>query len=92
MDLPILRSLQRIVLSSNGLASIPFPGKPTLHLAGIRHLALSFNHLKSWIDIDALAAWCPNLESLMLGGNPLAVGMFPPPPWVSWVYTVPLMR
>ena len=63
-------------MSSNGLASIPFPDKPTLQLVGIRHLALSFNRLESWHDIDALVSWCPNLESLMLGGNPLAIGTF----------------
>ena len=85
----ILLRLQRLLLSSNGLASIPFPDKPTLQLVGISHLALSFNRLQLWHDIDALAAWCPNLESLMLGGNPLAVGTFFPLPWV---YTVPLIR
>lgn len=81
--------LQKLVLSSNRLASIPFPDKPTLQLVGIKHLALSSNYLESWHDIDALASWCPNLESLMLGGNPLAIGTFFPLPRV---YTVPLIR
>ncbi|KAK2466834.1 hypothetical protein APHAL10511_001092 [Amanita phalloides] len=66
-------SLHRIVLSYNCLESIPFPDVPTLPLVGIKHLALSFNQLRSWHDVDALTSWCPNLETLTLGGNPLAV-------------------
>ncbi|KAI1794651.1 hypothetical protein LXA43DRAFT_995970 [Ganoderma leucocontextum] len=79
-----LPGLRRLVLTSNlfshispratdaadpttgpsGLAS-PFP------LRGLKHLALAFNRLASWRDIDTLQRWCPELESLTLAGNPL---------------------
>ncbi|KAI0636670.1 hypothetical protein C8Q77DRAFT_1050282 [Trametes polyzona] len=37
----------------------------------LRHLALAFNRIASWSDIDALPHWCPQLESLTLAGNPI---------------------
>ncbi|KAI0672908.1 hypothetical protein C8Q78DRAFT_1187012 [Trametes maxima] len=37
----------------------------------LRHIALAFNHIASWRDVDALPLWCPALESLTLSGNPL---------------------
>ncbi|KIL69842.1 hypothetical protein M378DRAFT_1050127 [Amanita muscaria Koide BX008] len=64
-------SLQRIVLTYTGLKLIPFP-TGSRYPVGVKHLALSANKLKEWSDIDALASWCTNLESLNLGGNPLA--------------------
>ncbi|KAJ7481176.1 hypothetical protein B0H11DRAFT_2157842 [Mycena galericulata] len=61
--------LERIVLTSNKIANIPAP--PIGHTLGVKHLSLSFNHLESWSDIDALSAWCPALNTLTLIGNPL---------------------
>ena len=40
-------------------------------LYSLKHISLSFNELKAWNDIDALSFWCPALETLTLGGNPL---------------------
>ncbi|KAJ6618857.1 hypothetical protein B0H10DRAFT_2217348 [Mycena sp. CBHHK59/15] len=62
-------SLDRLVLTSNKIDKITAP------LAGqclrVKHLSLSFNRLESWNDIDALAAWCPTLDTLTLIGNPV---------------------
>ncbi|KAF8636511.1 hypothetical protein AX17_003325 [Amanita inopinata Kibby_2008] len=68
-------SLRRVLVTTNRIDFIPFPIVPQQQIPGIKQLALSFNRLKSWRDIDAIASWCPNLETLMLGGNPLAVEM-----------------
>lgn len=46
----------------------------------LTHLALAFNRLTDWHDIDMLARWCPRLESLTLAGNLLVEGMCIPPP------------
>ncbi|KAF8623561.1 hypothetical protein AX15_006331 [Amanita polypyramis BW_CC] len=66
-------SLERIVLTSNGLETIP--SLTVSKLVCVKHLALSFNRLRSWRDIDALASWCPSLETLTIAGNPLAIEM-----------------
>ncbi|KAI0647367.1 hypothetical protein C8Q79DRAFT_908297 [Trametes meyenii] len=84
--LHILPTLRRLVLTSNRVAYIPAPPLPTptqggadnpaaqagsSPVRGLRHIALAFNHLASWHDVDALPLWCPALESLTLTGNPL---------------------
>lgn len=62
------------MLTSNEFETIPFPEPGQQQLDGLKHLSLSSNRLKSWADIDALAAWCPALETLSLTENPLFVG------------------
>lgn len=69
-------SLQRLLLSSNGIAQIPCPAEGQSEiLQGLRHLALPSNLLCSWNDIDALSRWCPGLKTLALGLNPFVVGL-----------------
>ncbi|KXN92190.1 Tubulin-specific chaperone E [Leucoagaricus sp. SymC.cos] len=62
--------LARVILANNQITSIPFPA-PEQGLTELKHLSLSFNRLKLWSDIHALAAWAPSLESLTLVGNPI---------------------
>ncbi|KAL0946805.1 hypothetical protein HGRIS_012976 [Hohenbuehelia grisea] len=64
-------SLQRLILGSNEINSIPPPDNSKLVLTGLQHLTLRDNRLQAWKDVDALACWCPELQSLALGGNPL---------------------
>ncbi|TBU35667.1 hypothetical protein BD311DRAFT_707861 [Dichomitus squalens] len=78
-------ALQRLILTSNHFSQVHPPplapeGDVTAEtssaaqpspLAGLKHLALAFNGLASWRDIDTLPRWCPELESLSLAGNPL---------------------
>ncbi|TFK94748.1 RNI-like protein [Polyporus arcularius HHB13444] len=77
-----LSRLQRLILTSNSISKIDPPrinedaakdreaaSPPTLR--GIKHLALAFNRIATWYDIDMLQHWCPELESLTLAGNPL---------------------
>ncbi|KAJ3571055.1 hypothetical protein NP233_g3995 [Leucocoprinus birnbaumii] len=62
--------LGRVILANNQIKSIPSP----VHQQGLlrlKHLSLSFNRLKLWSDIYALAVWAPLLESLTLIGNPI---------------------
>lgn len=67
-------SLERLILSGNGIRTIPpFSSAPS-PLQGIKSLSLSRNDLEQWRCIDALHAWCPNLESLRMIGNPLTEG------------------
>ncbi|KAI0723930.1 hypothetical protein C8T65DRAFT_734439 [Cerioporus squamosus] len=77
-----LSGLQRLILTSNAVAKIePLPlnegaseREETVSLSplrGIKHLALAFNRIATWYDIDMLQHWCPELESLTLAGNPL---------------------
>ncbi|EIW60185.1 uncharacterized protein TRAVEDRAFT_164763 [Trametes versicolor FP-101664 SS1] len=76
-----LSALQRLVLTSNHITQIPSPsgdaGTAPAAVSGgspvgaLKHLALAFNRIASWSDIDALPCWCPQLESLTLAGNPL---------------------
>ncbi|KAL4265259.1 U2 small nuclear ribonucleoprotein A' [Pleurotus pulmonarius] len=71
----IFPSLQRLLLSSNGIAQIPSPAEGQSDiLQGLHHLALPSNLLCSWNDIDALSRWCPGLRTLALGLNPFVVG------------------
>ncbi|EMD38216.1 hypothetical protein CERSUDRAFT_113365 [Gelatoporia subvermispora B] len=67
-------ALQRLVLTSNAIEEIGPPDGPQDALGSLKHLALSFNRLTRWRDIDALPLWCPQLQSLTLCGNPLAEG------------------
>ncbi|CDO73583.1 hypothetical protein BN946_scf185014.g53 [Trametes cinnabarina] len=73
-----LSAIQRLVLTSNRIGVISPPsGQPTDDSHGaspvraVKHLALAFNRITSWHDVDALPLWCPELESLTLTGNPL---------------------
>ncbi|KAF9469222.1 CAP Gly-rich domain-containing protein [Collybia nuda] len=65
------RSLERIILTSNGIGTIPFPDSVQQLSHSLKHISLSFNKLNAWNDVDALSLWCPGLESLTLSGNPL---------------------
>ena len=64
-------SLQRVVLTGNRMASIPFPGAPSECLPAMKYLSLSDNRVSAWSAIDALSCWFPALESLTIAGNPL---------------------
>ncbi|KIK98080.1 hypothetical protein PAXRUDRAFT_824262 [Paxillus rubicundulus Ve08.2h10] len=64
-------TLQRLILSSNGIRTISPLNSESSPLRGIKSLALSRNELGEWRDIDTLYKWCPNLESLSMGSNPL---------------------
>lgn len=65
-------ALQRLVLSSNGLETVDtINDVSSSPIQSLKHLALSFNALKTWADIDRIARWCPELESLKFIGNPL---------------------
>lgn len=77
--------LQRLILTSNVIGKIDPPltnrGAPKDNesvspspLQRINHLALAFNRIATWYDIDMLHHWCPELESLTLAGNPLIDG------------------
>ncbi|KAI0333552.1 hypothetical protein GY45DRAFT_1296987 [Cubamyces sp. BRFM 1775] len=73
-----LLGIRRLVLTSNYIASISSAVSPPEGQAGedspvggLTHLALAFNRLADWHDIDTLTRWCPQLESLTLAGNPL---------------------
>ncbi|KAK0463664.1 uncharacterized protein EV420DRAFT_1618636 [Desarmillaria tabescens] len=63
--------LTTVILTSNDIKEIPFPTEHQSRLPAIRSVSLSANGLRSWRDIDALAAWCPGLETLYIRGNPL---------------------
>jgi Leucine-rich repeat (LRR) protein len=64
-------SLQRLVLSSNGIEEIPPRESCPSHLQGLKVLALSSNKLHNLRDIDQLYEWCPHLETLSIAKNPL---------------------
>ncbi|KAH0830732.1 hypothetical protein J3R83DRAFT_2210 [Lanmaoa asiatica] len=64
-------TLQRLILSGNGICSIPTLNSAPSPLQGIRDLVLSRNGFRQWQCMDALHGWCPNLESLRAVGNPL---------------------
>lgn len=67
--------LQRLVLSSNVIHSIETITDVALSpIRYLKQLALSFNALKSWGDIDRIPLWCPELEGLKLTGNPVEEG------------------
>ncbi|KAG1761681.1 hypothetical protein EDD22DRAFT_1031527 [Suillus occidentalis] len=64
-------SLQRLILSSNGIATIPPREYRPSHLQGLKVLSFSSNKLHSSRDIDRLYEWCPHLETLSLAKNPM---------------------
>lgn len=66
--------LARVVLTSNLIETIPIPNDDSDFLPGLQYLSLSDNRLSEWGAIDALARWCPSLESLVIKGNPLVAG------------------
>ena len=78
----VLDSVDHLVLSLNGIESIPpLPksggGADASAFEGLVHiksLTLSSNDLRVWSDINALAGYCPTLESLNITGNPIAEG------------------
>ena len=75
-------SVDHLVLSLNAIENIPplekskeGTGASTLRgLTRIKFLTLSSNNLRSWTDIDALADYCPILETLSITGNPIIEG------------------
>ncbi|KAF7295520.1 CAP-Gly domain-containing protein [Mycena indigotica] len=62
-------SLDRVVLASNLITTIPLP--PRGLTLGVRHLSLSHNRIATWRDVDSLSLWCPSLQTLTMLGNPL---------------------
>ncbi|KAH9901505.1 hypothetical protein C8Q73DRAFT_678068 [Cubamyces lactineus] len=73
-----LLGIRRLVLTSNYIAGISSAVRPpggqraeASPVGDLTHLALAFNRLTDWHDIDMLTLWCPQLESLTLAGNPL---------------------
>ncbi|KAL7283642.1 hypothetical protein ACG7TL_003078 [Trametes sanguinea] len=73
-----LSGLQRLVLTSNSIEAIIPPSEQHgeespagSSVRALKHLALAFNRIATWRDIDALPLWCPELDSLTLAGNPL---------------------
>jgi Leucine-rich repeat (LRR) protein len=66
-----ISSLQRLILASNWIETIPLPEDHQLPLQGLKHISLSFNRLQAWCDFDALSRWCPALETLTVSGNPI---------------------
>lgn len=75
-------SVNHLVLSLNAIESIPPLTKSDERtkasalrgLAHIKSLTLSFNNLRSWADINALADYCPILETLNITSNPIIEG------------------
>ncbi|EIN07095.1 RNI-like protein [Punctularia strigosozonata HHB-11173 SS5] len=65
-------AVTRLILTSNKLGNIPSQDTTDVHLrlSGIKHISLVSNRLTSWASIDALASWCPELESLSVAANP----------------------
>ncbi|KAG6854713.1 hypothetical protein C0991_002426 [Blastosporella zonata] len=64
------KSLQRLIIPSNSIDAIPFPGQQQ-DFSSIKHISLSGNKIQTLRDVDALSSWCPGLEALTLSGNPL---------------------
>jgi hypothetical protein len=69
-------SLQHLVLTSNVIETIPFPNEQNCSLSSIEYLSLSENRIASWLSLDALSIWIPNLKSLSIRGNPLLNGVW----------------
>ncbi|KII88144.1 hypothetical protein PLICRDRAFT_41270 [Plicaturopsis crispa FD-325 SS-3] len=66
-------SLNRLILTANPLKSISPPQvKSDSPLKSLQNLSLSFTALRAWSDIDALAMWCPALQTLSINGTALA--------------------
>lgn len=67
-------SLQRVILSSNRIATIDSM-RTAAPLPALKQLSLASNALKDWKDIDRLYEWCPSVTTLTLSGNPLTEGI-----------------
>ena len=74
--------LERLILSANEIQCIDPPSVYDMEESGraspihnLTYLAVSFNGLRSWSDIDNLCCWCPHLEALKVSGNPLTEGL-----------------
>ncbi|KAJ3997286.1 hypothetical protein F5050DRAFT_1569683 [Lentinula boryana] len=65
------KHLDRVILTSNEIDSIPPLTDVSFVLKELKHISLSANNIKSWNDLDALPMWCPSLTSLSMIGNPL---------------------
>jgi len=61
--------LENLHLASNSLEVIPPPSERRLE--GIRRINLALNKINIWSSLDALAAWCPNLQNLNFSDNPV---------------------
>lgn len=74
-------SLEQLILSANEIESIdPIPdtnsGLPDAisPVHNLKYLAVTFNRLKAWSDVDRIPTWCPNIEALKVTGNPFTEG------------------
>ncbi|KAJ3984485.1 hypothetical protein F5890DRAFT_1461113 [Lentinula detonsa] len=65
------KHLDRVILTSNEIDSIPPLTDVSFVLKELKHISLSSNNINSWNDLDALPIWCPSLTSLSVIGNPL---------------------
>ncbi|KAJ3822625.1 hypothetical protein F5880DRAFT_1613617 [Lentinula raphanica] len=65
------KQLERLILTSNEIDSIPLPTDDSFVLKELKHISLSSNGIKRWNDLDALTKWSPSLTSLAIIGNPL---------------------
>ena len=70
--------LERLIFTSNCIGPIVLPEATRQRLYSLKHISLSFNNLSAWSDVDALSFWCPALETLTLGGNPLTGNILEP--------------
>lgn len=81
-QIPVAASVDHLVLSLNAIESIPpLPksggGADASAFGGLIHiksLTLSSNDLRGWSDINALAGYCPALETLNITSNPIIEG------------------
>ena len=74
----LVSRLERLVLTSNCIGPIVPPEATQQRFYSLKHISLSFNNLNAWSDVDALSFWCPALETLTLGGNPLMGNILDP--------------
>jgi Leucine-rich repeat (LRR) protein len=78
----VTASVDHLVLSLNAIENIPpLPksdgGADASAFRGLIHiksLTLSSNHLRGWSHINALAEYCPALETLNITDNPIIEG------------------
>lgn len=84
--IPVVGSVDHLVLSLNSIDSIPplsksgegTDGPTSGGLAHVKSLTLSSNNLRTWADINALANHCPILETLNVTDNPIIEGQSHP--------------
>ncbi|KAI0317464.1 hypothetical protein OF83DRAFT_1276525 [Amylostereum chailletii] len=65
------RQLARLILTSNDINTIP-PMSSESDVFPWKYLSLSSTQVSTWSSVDALTAWCPQLEELRLISTPLA--------------------